>query len=277
MGFRNPASVPASIFLHFVTGHSLIFTSSSSSGLIFPTGSKLLRRPWGWLIVGVGVALTEAFRSRLTVRVPDCREEKQALSQRRNSLEGYRIAHVTPSHKWIPVVKRQVGSCVCSLCVQGHSEEQRDEVATRALLDPGQRTVGAASWSAGLLPDLIQGRGGQRLALENGGLPGLGWGSRCPQLRGSTSEKKGGHFLPPEAGGLHVLLSCVFESAPAVSRHARACSQRGEDPHGFHQSPEIRAFDPRAPKKRSGRKRFNVFESLLFHQVVQIFYDVHRS
>lgn len=139
MGFRNPASVPASIFLHFVTGHSLIFTSSSSSGLIFPTGSKLLRRPWGWLIVGVGVALTEAFRSRLTVRVPDCREEKQALSQRRNSLEGYRIAHVTPSHKWIPVVKRQVGSCVCSLCVQGHSEEQRDEVATRGT--PGPRAA----------------------------------------------------------------------------------------------------------------------------------------
>ena len=84
MGFRNPASVPASIFLHFVTGHPVIFTPSSSSGLIFPTGSKLLRRPWDWLIAGVGVVLTEAFnkigadlesgflvaekRSRLSVR-----------------------------------------------------------------------------------------------------------------------------------------------------------------------------------------------------------------
>lgn len=61
MGFRNLASVPASILLRFVTGHSLIFTSSSSSGLVFPIGSKLIRRPWDWLIVGVGTALAEAY------------------------------------------------------------------------------------------------------------------------------------------------------------------------------------------------------------------------
>lgn len=48
-----------------------------------------------------------------------------------------------------------------------------------------------------------------------------------------------------------------------------------ERTHGFHRSPK-RAFDPRAAKKHSIIKRFNVFGSLLFHQVVQIFYDVHR-
>ena len=47
-----------------------------------------------------------------------------------------------------------------------------------------------------------------------------------------------------------------------------------EGTQGFHQSPEG-AFDPSAAKKHSIIKRFNVFESLLFHQVVQIFYDVH--
>lgn len=45
---------------------------------------------------------------------------------------------------------------------------------------------------------------------------------------------------------------------------------------GSHQSPQ-RAFDPGAAEKHSIIKRFNVFEALLFHQVVQIFYDVHRS
>ena len=175
------------------------------------------------------------------------------------------------------MVKREVGSCVCKVTARGSVMRW----PRRVLLDPGQRPGETLCSSAlgmqrsgaqgcCLTSPCIQGQGGQRLALRNGGFPGLGWGSRCPAVKRKYKQKERWTFPPAASRGCCPCFLVVCLNLPLLwaGEHVH--------PHGFHWRPESRAFDPRAPRKRSVVKRFNVFESLLFHQVVQIFYDVHR-
>lgn len=84
----------------------------------------------------------------------------------------------------------------------------------RALLDPGQRPGDAVFWSAaGLLPDLTLHPGSGRAVPGPCGMvdsPAWGEAPDAQQLRGSTSKKKGGRFLLPEAGDVaRASWSCV--------------------------------------------------------------------
>lgn len=149
-----------------------------------------------------------------------------------------------------------------------------------ALLDPWQYVMGCANPPSTPLgcsvqePNCASPQGGWHLALwpwgEEGG-PGclLGltpwWISqlRCKdsdaaQLRGNTNRGKDECFLWLDSVVESAYYLCVFECAPAVSMHARACFCGEEGTQGFHQSPK-RVFDSRRPKKwfYTIIKRFN--------------------
>lgn len=74
----------------------------------------------------------------------------------------------------------------------GHSEGQRDEVAMQGT-HPASRVGEGSAWPCGMVDS-----------------PAWGEALDAQQLRGSTSKKKGGRFLLPEAGDVaRASWSCV--------------------------------------------------------------------